>query len=241
MRVLIADDEPIARQILSELLGEFPGVVVVGEAAHGRECVERVSELKPDVLLLDLQMPVLDGLAVARSLRSSALPLVVYVTAFEQHALAAFETGAVDYLLKPVRKERLAAALDKARTQLAGMARRPAAPAPPTELRRIVGRMGVDLHLIDPGDVVAFKAEGDTVLILTAQARYYSDYSLRALEVKLPVERFRRIHRSTIINTDHIQRISPLSSKRYMLVLTGGLEAVVSKRMAGVIRDATRW
>jgi DNA-binding LytR/AlgR family response regulator len=241
VRVLIADDEPVARHVLSELLGEFPAVAIAGEATNGRECVERVSELKPDVVFLDLQMPALDGLAVARALSGSTLPLIVYVTAFEQHALDAFETGAVDYLLKPVRKERLAATLDKVRAHLAGLEPRAAALPPAAEPRRIVGRTGADLHLIDPADVIAFKAEGDTVLIITSQARYYSDHSLRALQEKLPHERFRRIHRSTIINTDHIRRISPLSSKRFMLLLTGGLEAVVSKRMAGIIRDATRW
>jgi DNA-binding LytR/AlgR family response regulator len=241
VKVLIADDEPVARQILAGLLDEIGGVALLGEAADGREAVEKVSELRPDVLLLDLQMPGLDGLSVARSLRCSMLPLVIYVTAFEQHALEAFETGAVDYLLKPVRRERLAAALEKARRHLAGMS-----PAPPAAVsqgapRRIVGRLGPDLHLIDPAEVIAFKAEGDTVLILTQNGRYYSDHSLRQLEQKLPAPRFRRIHRATIINTDHIRRITPLTSKRFLLQLTGGLEAVVSKRMARAIREATKW
>jgi DNA-binding LytR/AlgR family response regulator len=235
MRILIADDEPLARQVLAELLEEIRGVTVAGEAANGREAVEKSLALKPDLLLLDLHMPGLDGLAVARALRGSPLPLVIYVTAFDQHALAAFDSGAVDYLLKPVRKERLEAAVEKARRHLAGLA------PPKEELRRIVGRIGADLHLLDPGDVIAFKAEGDTVLILTQQGRYYSDHSLRQLEEKLPVSRFRRIHRGTIINADHIRKISPLTSKRFLLQLTGGFEAVVSKRMAGVIREATKW
>jgi DNA-binding LytR/AlgR family response regulator len=214
---------------------------LLGEAANGQEAVEKTSELKPDLLLLDLQMPGLDGLSVARALRGSQLPLVVYVTAFEQHALAAFEAGAVDYLLKPVRRERLAAAIEKARRQLTGMVPARESAAAVLLPRRIVGRMGADLHLIDPADVVAFKAEGDTVLILTSQGRYYSDHSLRQLEEKLPPPRFRRVHRSTIVNTDHIRRISTLSSKRFILQMTGGMEAVVSKRMAGAIREATRW
>lgn len=235
MRILIADDEPLARQVLAELLADIRGAALIGEAANGREAVELALALKPDLVLLDLQMPGLDGLSVARALRGSPLPLVIYVTAFEQHALDAFETGAVDYLLKPVRRERLEAALEKARRQLAGLA------PPREELRRIVGRTGADLHLLDPAEVVAFKAEGDTVLILTTQGRYYSDHSLRELEDKLPLNRFRRIHRGTIINTDHIRKISPLTSKRFLLQLTGGLEAVVSKRMAGAIREATKW
>lgn len=239
MRVLIVDDEPVARQVLVELLEECPGVNVAGEASNGVEAVEHVERLKPDVVLLDLQMPGLDGFAVARRLRGGRLPLVIFVTAFEKHALEAFETGAVDYLLKPVRRERLASALEKARRQLAGL--RQAAPAEATEPRRIVGRLGPDLHLLDPDEVIAFVAEGDTVRIVTTAGRYYAEHSLKALEQRLPAPRFRRIHRGTIINTDHIRKISPLTSKRWLLKMSNGLEAVVSKRMAGVIREATHW
>lgn len=240
MRVLIVDDEPVARQVLVELLEECPGVNVAGEAANGVEAVEHVERVKPDVVLLDLQMPGLDGFAVARRLRGGRLPLIIYVTAFEKHALEAFETGAVDYLLKPVRRERLALALEKARQQLAGL--RQAAPAAVVaEPRRIVGRLGSDLHLLDPEEVIAFVAEGDTVRIVTAGGRYYAEHTLKALEQRLPAPRFRRIHRGTIINTDHIRKISPLTSKRWLLKMSNGLEAVVSKRMAGVIREATHW
>jgi two-component system, LytTR family, response regulator len=238
LRVLIVDDEPVARQVLAELIEECPGVELAGEAANGVEAVEQVERLKPDVVLLDLQMPGLDGFGVARRLRGGPLPLVIYVTAFEKHALEAFETGAVDYVLKPVRRERLLAAFEKARRQVAGLRQAPPAAAEP---RRIVGRLGSDLHLLDPDDVIAFVAEGDTVRIVTAGGRYYAEHSLRALEQRLPAPRFRRIHRGTIINTDHIRKISPLTSKRWLLKMSNGLEAVVSKRMAGVIREATDW
>ncbi|WP_321473363.1 LytTR family DNA-binding domain-containing protein [uncultured Paludibaculum sp.] len=239
MKVLIVDDEPIARQILRELLDDCPGITLAGEAATGLEAVEQIARLKPDAVLLDLQMPGLDGFSVARTLRGESLPIIIFVTAFESHALQAFDTGAVDYLLKPVRKERLTAALDKARTQLAGL--KPEPPPAVEPLRRILGRLGTDLHMLNPCDVIAFQAEGDTVQIITAQGRYYADHSLRTLEAKLPPPQFRRIHRGTIINTDHIRKISPLTSKRWLLKMSNGLEAIVSKRMAGVIRDATRW
>lgn len=237
MRILIVDDEPIARQVLRELLEDIPGVTLAGEAASGPEAVDLVFRLRPDLLLLDLQMPGLDGIGVARALSAqdaSRLPLIVYVTAYEQHALQAFDLGAVDYLLKPVRRERLRAALEKARTQLAGL--QPA--APPSPIRKIAGRSGASLHLFDPADVIAFQAEGDVVYLFTAAARYYSDLSLKALEQRLPRHLFRRIHRSTIVNTAHIRQISPLKSKRWQVVLSGGMKAVVSKRMAGVIRAA---
>lgn len=239
LQVLIADDEPIARQVLRELLEECPGAALVGEAASGTEAVAQIERLRPDIVLLDLQMPGLDGFAVARSLRGARLPLIIYVTAYEKHALQAFETGAIDYLLKPVRRERLAAALEKARSLLAGLPQPASAQEP--EPRRIVGRLGSDLHLLDLADVIAFRAEGNTVLVITAGGRYLADHSLKALEQRLRAPRFRRIHRGTIINTDHIRRISPLSSKRWLLRMSNGMEAVVSKRMAGVIREATDW
>lgn len=240
LHTLIVDDEPIARQILRELLQDCPGVHLAGEAASGPDALTLINSLHPNLLLLDLHMPGLDGFAVARSLRGAPLPLIIYVTAFEKHALQAFETGAVDYLLKPVRRERLLAALDKARQRLAGIQSAPQ-PSASAEPRRIIGRIGSDLHLLDPADVIAFQAEADSVRIITASGRYFAEHSLRALEQRLPAPRFRRIHRGTIINTDHIRKISPLSSKRWLLRMSNGLEAVVSKRMAGVIREATRW
>jgi two-component system LytT family response regulator len=256
MRVLIADDEPVARMVLRELLEEIPGVEVVGEAVDGPQVVEQVAALDPEVVLLDLQMPGLDGFGVARKLRGRALPLVIYVTAFEAHALEAFETGALDYLLKPVRKERLAAALGKARIQLAGLKPsqapttseplpEPAKDEPP---RRIVGRAIAsgpsgekELHLVDPSAVIAFQADGDTVLLHTAAGRYYAELSLKELADRLPSPPFRRIHRSTIINTDHIRTIVPLTSRRWMLRMSSGLEVVVSKRMAARVREAAGW
>lgn len=239
LRVLVADDEPVARQVLRELLEDCPGTALAGEAASGTEAAAAIARLRPDIVLLDLQMPGLDGFAVARGLRGALLPLVIFVTAFEKHALQAFETGAVDYLLKPVRRERLLAALDKARHQINGL--RQAAPAAPAAPRRITGRIGSDLHVLDLDEVIAFRAEGAAVHIITAAGRYFSDHSLKVLEQRLAGSGFRRIHRGTIINTSHIRKISPLSSKRWLLLLSNGLEAIVSKRLAGSLREATDW
>jgi DNA-binding LytR/AlgR family response regulator len=238
IRALIADDEPIARQILREHLEDCKGVNIVAEAASGVEALEQLDRHHPDVVFLDLQMPGVDGFAVARSLRGARLPLVIFVTAYDTRAVDAFEMGAVDYLLKPVRRERLESALGKARTQLSTITPpRQSAPA----LRRIVGRLGSDFHMIDAADVVAFQADGELVHILTTSGRFLAQHPLKALEERLPCPPFRRIHRKTIINTDHIRRISPLSSKRWLLKMSSGLEVIVSKRMAGVIRDATSW
>lgn len=242
MKALIVDDEPVARRVLREQLEDFTEVQLLGEAATGTEAMEQIARLHPELLFLDLQMPEMDGFAVARSLRGERLPLIIYVTAFEKHALQAFETGAVDYLLKPVRRERLQTALDKARTQLGGLRQAEAPTARGGETpRRIVGRLGSDLHLLDPADVIAFQADGEVVQIITATGRYYADHSLKVLQEKLGPPRFRRIHRKTIINTDHIRRISPLSSKRWLLKMSNGIEVIVSKRLAGAIREETNW
>lgn len=235
MRVLIADDEPIAREILRDHVESLAGLEIAGEASTGPEAISRIFDLRPDVVLLDLQMPELDGLSVVRSLSGDRTPLIIFVTAYENHALAAFEVGAVDYLLKPVRRERLEKAIEKARRQLKS------APAAADTPKKIVGRRSSDLYLLDPAEIVAFQAEGELVHIITTGQRYLSDHSLKGLEDKLDPARFRRIHRSTIINTDHIRKISPLSSKRWMLKMSNNFEAVVSKRLASAIREDTRW
>lgn len=236
MRVLIADDEPIARQVIRELLEECPGVEVAGEAGSGAEALLKVERLAPDVILLDIHMPHSDGLAVARRLKPLALPLVIYVTAYEQHALAAFETGAVDYLLKPVRLDRLRSALNRARRQLAGLRGR--AVQPPL---RIAARSGGEIHLIDTRDIIAFRAAEGGVEVLAAGGRFHAPHPLKEIEQRFPPPQFRRIHRAFLINTQHLRSIAPLSSRRFLLRLTGGIEAVVSKRMAGVIRETAEW
>lgn len=235
MRVLIADDEPLARQVLREHVEAIPGLEIAGEASTGAQTLQRILELKPDVVLLDMQMPELDGLATVRSLRGERPPLIIFVTAHQQHAVEAFEVGAVDYLLKPVRQERLEKAIEKARRHLPASSTAAAGP------RKIVGRRGSDMYLLDPGEIVAFQAEGELVHIVTAAQRYLSDDSLKALEETLARPHFRRVHRATIINTDHIRKISPLSSKRWLLTMSNGFEAVVSKRLAGSIREQGRW
>jgi DNA-binding LytR/AlgR family response regulator len=144
VRVLIADDEPVARDILREHVESTAGLKLVGEAATGGETVARILELTPDLVLLDLEMPERNGLAVVRSLRGAPGPLIIFVTAHDRHAVEAFEVGAVDYLLKPVRRERFEKAIEKARKQL-----RPAS-VPEGALRKIVGKRGSDMYLLDP-------------------------------------------------------------------------------------------
>jgi two-component system LytT family response regulator len=235
VRALIADDEPVAREVLREHAASIPSLEIVGEAASGSETLQKILDLRPDLVLLDLEMPELNGLAVVRALKGERTPVIIFVTAYEQHAVEAFEVGAVDYLLKPVRRERLEKAVEKALRQL------PQPDRTQNALRKIVARRGANLYLLDPGEIVAFQAEGELVHVVTASQRYLCDLSLKALESKLGRGRFRRVHRATIINTDHIRKISPLSSKRWLLKMSNGFEAVVSKRLAGLIREQARW
>lgn len=240
MRALIADDEPIARQVLREQLEDIGGIDIVAEAATGLEAAEAIDRVRPDVVFLDLQMPGLDGFAVARGLKpGDTRPSIVFVTAYDQHALEAFNIGAVDYLLKPVRRERLEAALHKVR-QLTP-AKPPSALKPAEPLKKVVGRLGADYHMIDPSEVIAFQADGEVVWILATSGRFLAGHTLKSLADRLSPNSFRRIHRKTIINTRHIRKISPLSSKRWLLRMSNGLELIVSKRMAGVIREETEW
>ena len=166
---------------------------------------------------------------------------MVFVTAFGEHALEAFDIGAVDYLLKPVRRERLAAALEKARAQLDGMRGATAAPKKDEPRPWIIGKLGASLHLFRPDEVIAFQAEGEVVYLLTKGGRYYASHSLKALESRLPSPPFQRVHRKTIVNSDHIRKLSPLSSKRWLLTMSNGLEVVVSKRLTNQVRESTRW
>ena len=155
---LIVDDEPVARRLLREELELLPEIDIAGEAENGREALQKIAELKPDLVFLDLQMPVMSGLEVVRSLSGAPLPIIVIVTAFDQHAIQAFEAGAIDYLLKPVGEARLHKAVERANAllnrpiEIASQVARIAnvsTPAHPARSRKVVGRSGADYILLD--------------------------------------------------------------------------------------------
>ena len=250
IKSLIVDDEPIARRVLREALEQIPDVQIVGEADHGQDALHKIAELQPDVVFLDLQMPGMGGFDVIRRIEGGKLPIVIIVTAFDQHAIQAFDAGAVDYLLKPVTEARLGKALDRVR-QLRGkrfqiaehlVKLSEASPSPQTtdKPRKIVGRRGEEYFLLDLGDVLAFQAEGELVWIIAGQQRLLATQSLRSLEDRLKDLPFRRVHRSAIVNLNHVRKMSPMSSQRWMLTLSGGQELIVSKRLAHDIRNLLR-
>lgn len=245
LRTLIVDDEPMARKVLREEIESLGDVEVVAEADSGNTALEKIGEYKPDVVLLDLQMPDMGGLEVVRRLKNGGYaPAIVIVTAYDKFAIEAFEAGAVDYLLKPVRADRLAGALERARrmtghetldriARLQEIGEGSAA----GRLRKIVGRIGEEYFLLRTDEIYAFQADGELVFIITAARKYIAAHTLKVLEERLADTSFRRIHRNTIVNIDHVRKMSALSSQRWLITLNNDLEFIVSKRQAHSIRE----
>lgn len=245
LRTLIVDDEPIARKILCEELELVEDVEVIGEAADGAGALEKIGAEQPDLVFLDLQMPGMGGLEVVRQLKHCKhVPVIVIVTAYDQHALQAFEAGAIDYLLKPVGQERLTQAVDRARrvtgrqaaeriVQLQEIADNSS--GPPS--RRIVGKVGEEYFLLSAGEIYAFQAEGDLVWILTAKRKFLATQTLKELELRLKNTSFRRIHRNALVNVDHVRKMSALSSQRWLITMNNDQEFIASKRQGRSVRD----
>jgi DNA-binding LytR/AlgR family response regulator len=242
MRTLIVDDEPIARRVFIGELEVFPEVAIVGEAANGKQALLEIAKLQPDLVFLDIQMPVMSGFEVIQSLPHAPPPIVVIVTAFDEHALRAFDAGAIDYLLKPVQEARLRASVKRAlrlnqrppeaAQDLARLASTVAASSPRAP-RKIVGRKDREYYVLDEDDVLAFQAEREFV---TARSRLLATQSLLAIERRLEGSPFRRIHRNALVNVNHVRTIAALTSQRWTLTLSNSLQFTVSKRQAHGIR-----
>jgi two-component system LytT family response regulator len=249
LKTLIVDDEPIARQVLREELELMVDVEVVGEADNGSTALDKIARHQPDLVLLDLQMPVMGGLDVIRNLkRGKHLPVIVIVTAYDKFALQAFDAGAIDYLLKPVGHQRLAEAVERAkrvtgRGAIENLARLQEVvdlgAGPRT--KRIVGRAGEEFFLLSAHEIYAFQAEGVVVWIVTAKHKYEATQTLKVLEERLGNTSFRRIHRNAIVNVDHVRKMSALSSQRWLITLTNDQEFIASKRQARSVRQLLHW
>lgn len=249
--MLIVDDEPIARRILREELASHESVEVAGESETGTAALTDIASLRPDVILLDIQMPQMGGFEVIQRLSGrSYIPIVIVVTAYDQHAIRAFEEGAIDYLLKPVAPPRLLKAMDRARRllesraeaakELARLQEVASVPGVPA-LRKIVGRANNEYVLLNASEVLAFQAEGELVWIFTAEQRYLADQSLRKIEAKLEGSTFRRVRRNVLINVDHVRKLVAVSSKRWLITLNNNQEFIVSKRLARHVRGLLDW
>ncbi len=235
MRALVVDDEPVARRRLARLLAA-EGVEVVGEAADGLEAVEAVALLEPDVIFLDIRMPRLDGLTLALE-RRGTLPPVVFVTAHDEHAVAAFEAEAVDYLLKPVEPERLRRTLGRLRSgtdagRLGRVLERLAAGGPP----RLAARSGSTVRLFDPRRVARLSARRKYVVFTAGGRERLTDESLDALEARLGPWGFLRVHRSELVNAARVVALHQEGRSAWVELDTGERVPVSRRRLPAVRR-----
>jgi len=242
LRVLIVDDEPPARERLRSMLAETGEFEVAGEAGHGEQAIDLVEKLTPDIVLLDVRMPGIDGLEVARHLAGlPEPPAVIFTTAFDEYALQAFDSEAVAYLLKPIRAEKLRAALAKAarltRPQLQQVA---AAAREPTHRLHIGVRGREGLKLIPIEEVFYFHADQKYTTVKHLKGEDLIEDSLKTLEEEFSAS-FVRIHRNAVVNTRYLERIARDASGQHFVHLRGLPDALeVSRRMAGDLKDRFR-
>ena len=239
MRIVIADDEPLARERLRALLAEQPGIEVVAEAQDGESALHACAELKPDLVLLDIAMPGIDGLEAARHLAAfEPRPAVVFCTAYDAHALSAFDEQAIDYLVKPVRPERLAAALDRARTFAAG--REHAVSGPGQSRTHLCARIRGSLRLIPIEDVHYLQAEEKYVVVHHARGEDLIEESLKSLEEEFG-ERFVRIHRNCLVARHELVELKRGPDGHVQAVLRHGQAPLeVSRRCVSSLRETVR-
>jgi len=240
MRAIVVDDEELARHALCEMLAAHPEVEVVAECANGFEAVKAVSEMAPDLLFLDVQMPKLDGFEVLELLGPG--PAVIFVTAYDQYAMRAFEVHAVDYLLKPVSAARLAAAIGQAQDRT-GKALPPAtelsaaARLPSEYLERIAVRDGTRVHIIPIAKLDYAEAQDDYVALHSGGKQFLKQQTISSLESGLDPARFVRIHRSYLVNLERVVKIEPYTKDSRVVVLADGAQLPVSR--AGYARLQT--
>jgi two-component system LytT family response regulator len=242
IRALIVDDEPLARTGVQQLVEPLDDVTVVGEAADGPEAVRQIDEQAPDLVFLDVQMPEMTGLEVVREVGVDDMPLTIFVTAYDQYALEAFEAHALDYLLKPIEEERFAEALERARRQL----QRADAEALRDQLRGVLREYaeedgedaGIErftirsrnrIYFVDTEDVQWIESEGDYVALHDGEEAHLVRKTMKQLEQELDPDRFLRVHRSYIVNADYIEELRPLDHGTYQLRMASGTPLKTSR------------
>ncbi len=237
LRALVADDEQLARQRLVRLLSALPDIEIVGEAKDGDEVLTWISKGGVDVVLLDIQMPKLSGVE-ALALWPADGPLVVFCTAHAQHAVFAFDGGAIDYLVKPIEPARLKKALDRAREKQALSAfrleTRKQADAVKVNRLPITTRQGV--VLVDPMTISHAELKGELVTVFAGDQQYLTDFSLQELSERLPAEKFERVHRRALLNLEHVVRLEPVETGGYFARTRQGHQVEVSRQAARDLR-----
>jgi len=235
IRTLVVDDEPIARARVVSLLKQEDDIEVVGECANGQQAMSAIETTSPDLLFLDIQMPEVNGLDLARTIQSSGTPAVVFVTAYDEYALRAFEVHALDFLLKPFSAERFRSALGHAREQVSQrrkgttIAKSAASDARTARSNRLMIKSGGRIHFVRMTDVDWCEAQGNYVRIHVGPAEHLVRDTMSHLESELDPMQFVRIHRSTIVNVDRIQEMQSSFNGEYVVLLRTGTRLTLSR------------
>ena len=245
MRALIVDDEPLARRGVTLRLKRFRDVEVVGECGDGSSAVAKILELTPDVVFLDVQMPGMDGFEVLRALPRKDLPMVIFLTAYEQHALRAFEVHALDYLLKPVDDERFGTAIQRARqvidtdckVQMAERIVHLLEERPGRYVSRFPVRVGSRIQVVVTDDIEWIAAAGDYAELHSGGRCHLLRETMNALDQKLDPLQFLRIHRSRIVRVGCIRELRAIDNREYLLTLSDGSEHRSSRTYADRLED----
>jgi two-component system LytT family response regulator len=254
IRALIVDDEPVARDGIRVLLQNDPEVEVVGECANGHEAVRSIRDESPDLLFLDVQMPELDGFGVIEQVGAENMPLVIFVTAYDQYALRAFDVAALDYLLKPYDDERFVMAVERAKRQirqgevgqltsrLISLLERQSGHsaedlASGKYLERIMLKTGGRMTFLRTEEIDWIEAEGDYVRLHAAGKRHLLRDTMKRLEEQLDPAQFLRTHRSTIVNLDRIKELHPFFHGDYLIILEDGTELKLSRSRRRSLED----
>jgi two-component system LytT family response regulator len=250
IRVLLVDDEPLAREMLREMLQGDPQVEIVGESCNGREALEAIRNESPDLIFLDVQMPEVGGFEVLSALGKGPgpIPYVIFVTAYDQYAVRAFEVQALDYLLKPFDQERFDASWQRAKAQLVrdrngGMDQRILAlleemKAGKNYLERLVIKAAGRIYFLDTSDIDWIEAEGNYVSIHSGKKTHLLRETISSLEAQLDPKKFVRIHRSSIVRLDFIQELQPWFHGEYRVILQDGTQLTLSRNHRDKLQEA---
>ncbi|HKR76137.1 MAG TPA: LytTR family transcriptional regulator DNA-binding domain-containing protein [Rhodanobacter sp.] len=230
IRALLVDDEVLARLALRQALAAHPDVEIVGECGNAAEARQAMAALTPDLLFLDIRMPGIDGFKLLHQLQPQALPMVVFATAYGQHALRAFDASAIDYLMKPIDQARFDQAMERVRRHWQGLQAPAVATAHAAHLQRISVRVGEHIRVIATERIDWIRADGNYVQIHADGAQYLHRETLSHLLATLDPARFLRIHRGVIVNVERIREVHPLFNGNAEIVLRDGTRLDLSRR-----------
>jgi two-component system LytT family response regulator len=248
IHVLLVDDEPLAREMIREMLKDDPEAEVVSECVNGREAIEAIQEHNPDLIFLDVQMPEIGGFEVLEALKTVHVPHVIFVTAYDQYAVRAFEVHALDYLLKPFDRERFDSAWRRAKSHILAtrngeMDQRILAileelKAGSKYLERLVIKSGGRVFFLDTDDIDWIEAEGNYVSVHTGKKSHLLRETISSLEAQLDPKKFLRIHRSSIIKIDRIKELQPWFHGEYRVILLDGTQLTLSRNYRENLQEA---